>query len=257
MIIKILTLFPNFFESFINSSIIGRAISREVVQFEIIDIRKYSTDKNHRVDDRPLGGGAGLIMKLDPLVSCLKDNTNEKSHKILLTPWGKQYNQAKAIELSKKNEIVLICGHYEGVDSRFINYCDELISVGDYVMTGGEIGAMTIADSVVRLLRGAITDSSIEEESFNDGLLEYPQYTYPLNYDGYEVPEILLCGNHEAVAHFRRRESFRITKKYRPDLLENFEYSKKDLKILKELEEGRESKLETQAKIKGAKFIKR
>ena len=168
-----------------------------------------------------------------------------------------QYNQAKAIELSKKDEIVLICGHYEGVDSRFINYCDELISVGDYVMTGGEIGAMTIADSVVRLLRGAITDSSIEEESFNDGLLEYPQYTYPLNYDGYEVPEILLCGNHEAVAHFRRRESFRITKKYRPDLLENFEYSKKDLKILKELEEGRESKLETQAKIKGAKFIKR
>ena len=255
MKITILTLFPEFFQSFLASSIIGRSISRGLVTISVVNIRAYSKDKNHRVDDHSLGGGAGLIMKMEPLVDCLRDNSGPKARKILLSPWGKTYDQQKALELKDQSEIVLVCGHYEGVDSRFVDYVDEMVSLGDYVMTGGEIGAMAIADSVIRLLKGAISEDSTTEESFNGGLLEYPQYTYPLNYEGHQVPEVLLSGNHEAVAHFRRRESFRLTQTYRPDLLNNFSYSKSDRKILEEIAQGSESRLEKQAKIKGARFL--
>lgn len=255
MKITILTLFPDFFRSFLESSIVGRAIARGLVEFKIVDIRDYSKDKNRRVDDHSFGGGAGLVMKMDPLVSALRANTSPSSHKVLLSPWGQTFKQAKAVELSREDDLVLICGHYEGTDARFVDYVDEMISLGDYIVTGGEIGAMAVADSVVRLLKGAIADDSTVEESFNDGLLEYPQYTYPLDFEGKKVPPVLLSGNHEAVAHFRRRESFRITKLYRPDLLSDFNYSKKDLKILRELEEGTESKLEQRAKEKGARFL--
>lgn len=257
MKITILTLFPDFFSSFIQSSIIGRAISRGVVEIKIVDIRPYSEDRHHRVDDRPLGGGAGLIMKMDPLVKALRDNSSKSSMKILTSPWGQKYDQSVAKELSLEEDIVIVCGHYEGTDSRFVNYVDKLVSVGDYIMTGGEIGAMAIADSVIRLLKGAITDESIEEESFDNGLLEYPQYTYPLDYEGYLVPDILLCGNHEAVKYYREREALRVTQIYRPDLLVDYKYSKRELKMLRELEDGTESKLEVQAKIKGAKFLKK
>lgn len=257
MKITILTLFPDFFSSFVQSSIIGRAITRGVVEIKIVDIRPYSEDKHHRVDDHPLGGGAGLIMKMDPLVKALRDNSCESSVKILTSPWGQKYDQSVAKELSKHNDIVIVCGHYEGTDSRFVNYVDKLISVGDYIMTGGEIGAMAIADSIIRLLKGAITDESIDEESFDNGLLEYPQYTYPLEYEGYTVPDILLCGNHEAVKYYRQKEAFRVTQKYRPDLLVNYKFTKKELNMLRELTDGIESKLEVQAKIKGARFLKK
>ena len=163
MKIKIMTLFPNFYDAFLNSSIIGRAISKGLVEFELINIRDYSLDKNHRVDDHPIGGGAGLIMRLEPLVDCLRANTNDKTHKILMGPKGHTFTQKDAIRLSKMDEICLICGHYEGVDCRFEDYVDEEMSIGDFVLTGGEIPAMAIADSVVRLLKGAIADDSTKE----------------------------------------------------------------------------------------------
>ena len=254
--IKILTLFPEFFDSFLSNSIIKRSISKGAIEFEIINIRDYSTDKNHRIDDRPAGGGAGLIMRMQPLVDCLKANSNEGSHKILLSPLGKRYNQEKAVELSQKQEIILVCGHYEGVDSRFNSYVDELISVGDYILTGGEIGAMIISDSVTRLLKGAITEASIEEESFTDGLLEYPQYTLPFEYDGKKIPDILFSGNHKAIEIFRKRESLRLTKIYRPDLLEKYHLSEDEQKRVHELENNEISKLEKEALFKGKKYIK-
>ncbi len=259
MIIKILTLFPDFYTNFLSSSIIGRAISKNIVQFQIINIRDYSLDKNHRVDDHPIGGGAGLIMRLEPLVDCLKDNTTISAHKIFLGPKGKTYKQEDAIRLSKLDEICLICGHYEGVDSRFEKYYDEELSLGDFIMTGGEIASLAIADSIVRLLDGAINHESIEEESFNDGLLEYQQYTYPNEYDGMKVPPILFCGNHEIIKEYRHKEALKETFKKRPDLLKKYHYDKKDLEIIKKLKNGEELKLnkkEEQALKAGLKFIK-
>lgn len=254
--VKILTLFPEFFDSFLSNSIIKRAIAKGSVKFEIINIRDYSKDKNHRIDDRPAGGGAGLIMRMQPLVDCLRANSNEDSHKILLSPLGKKYDQSKAVKLSKKTEIVLVCGHYEGVDSRFNSYVDEMISIGDYILTGGEIGAMVISDSVTRLLKGAIADASTEEESFTDGLLEYPQYTLPYDYEGKKIPDILFSGNHKAIQIYRKREALKLTKKYRPDLFEKYVFSKSDNLRLEEIDNDEISPLEKQALIKGKKFIK-
>lgn len=235
--ITILTLFPEFFDSFLNNSIIKRAIAKEAVSFKILNIRDYSLDKNHRVDDRPTGGGAGLIMRLEPLMDCIaKNNLNDK-YKILLTPKGNKYSQKDAIKLSSLDkDIVLVCGHYEGIDSRFEDYVDEQISIGDYILTGGEIGAMAIADSITRLLPGAITEISTEEESFTDGLLEYPQYTYPKEYDGKKIPDILFDGDHEKVRLWRLKEALRITKERRPDLLEKRKFTKEELLLLEELD---------------------
>ncbi len=258
MKIKILTLFPDFFNQFLLSSIIGRAISREKVSIELINIRDYSLDKNHRVDDHPIGGGAGLIMRLEPLMDCLKANTSSDTHKIFLSPKGKVYKQEDAIRLSKEEEICLICGHYEGVDSRFEDYVDEEISVGDYIMTGGEIAAMAISDSIIRLLDGVIKEESTKEESFNDGLLEYPQYTYPLEYEGKKIPDILFSGNHEAIKIYHHREALRETFQKRPDLLERYEASKEDQKIISLLKNNEElplTKKEKRALEKGKRFI--
>lgn len=258
MKIKIMTLFPNFYDAFLNSSIIGRAISKGLVEFELINIRDYSLDKNHRVDDHPIGGGAGLIMRLEPLVDCLRANTNDKTHKILMGPKGHTFTQKDAIRLSKMDEICLICGHYEGVDCRFEDYVDEEMSIGDFVLTGGEIPAMAIADSVVRLLKGAIADDSTKEESFNSSLLEYPQYTYPKEYEGKKIPEILFCGNHQVVEEYHRKEALRETFKHRPDLLESFLYTKKDVQYLNEIKSGEStlSEKEKQAIEKGKRFTK-
>jgi tRNA (guanine37-N1)-methyltransferase len=253
--ITILTLFPEFFSSFLSNSIIARAISKKTVEFKIVNIRDYTLDKHHRVDDHPCGGGAGLIMKMQPICDCLKANRSEKSHVILLSPEGTTYTQQKAIQLSKEEEIVLICGHYEGIDSRFEKKVDELISIGDYVLTGGEIGAMAISDSVVRLLKGAIADESTVEESFNNGLLEYPQYTLPYDYEGEKIPEILFSGNHEAISIFHQREALRLTKEKRKDLFDKYRLSKSDLKRLKELESNTISKTEKLALEKGQRFI--
>lgn len=259
MKIKILTLFPDFYQNFLSSSIIGRAISRGLVEIEIINIRDYSLDKNHRVDDHPIGGGAGLIMRLEPLIDCLKANTREKTYKIFLGPKGKTYKQEDAVRLSKKEEICLICGHYEGVDARFENYVDEELSIGDFILTGGEIASLAITDSIVRLLDGVINSDSIKEESFNEGLLEYPQYTYPLEYDGRKIPDILFSGNHEAVSIYHHEEALKETYKKRPDLLKNYRYNKKDAELLSALKAGKkieEDKKLKRALVNGKRFIR-
>lgn len=257
MKITILTLFPEMFDGFLTNSIIKRAIGKKVVEVQIVNIRDYTKDKYGRVDTPPIGGGAGLIMKCQPIVDALNATTSSTSKKLLLSPRGTQYSQQKAINLAKEEEIVLICGHYEGIDERVNNYVDELISIGDYVLTGGEIGAMAIADSVIRLLDGAITDVSLDEESFNDNLLEYPQYTEPKDFNGYKVPDILYTGNHTAIEKFRRKQSLELTRKFRPDLFKKHELTKQDKKLLQELDEGIDDpKWLTDALEKGQKFTK-
>jgi tRNA (guanine37-N1)-methyltransferase len=259
MKIKILTIFPDFYSEFLKSSIIGRAISKGIVEIEIVNIRNYSLDKNHRVDDHPIGGGAGLIMRLEPLLDCLKANTTSKTYKILMGPKGHTYNQNDAKRLAGKEEICLICGHYEGIDSRFNDYVDEELSIGDYILTGGEIPAMAITDSIVRLLKGAIADDSTVEESFNGGILEYPQYTYPKEYEDKKIPDVLFCGNHQIINEYHRKEALKETLIHRPDLLKTMTYDEKDYEYLEEIKKNRSGKLEKdekEAMEKGKKFIK-
>ena len=257
MKITILTLFPEMFDGFLTNSIIKRAIGKKVVEIKIVNIRDYTKDKYGRVDTPPIGGGAGLVMKCQPIVDALKDVSTSKSKKVMLSPRGTQYSQEIARIFAKEEDLVLLCGHYEGIDERVNDYVDELVSIGDYVLTGGEIGAMAIADSVIRLLDGAITDVSLEEESFNDNLLEYPQYTEPKEFDGKRVPDILYTGNHTAIEKYRRKESLRLTKKHRPDLFEKHELTKQDKKLLDELNKGEENpKWLNEALEKGKKFTK-
>ena len=257
MRITILTLFPEMFDGFLTNSIIKRAIGKKVVEVKIINIRDYTKDKNGRVDTPPIGGGAGLVMKCQPIVDALKDVSSNSSKKIMLSPRGTQFSQEKAVNLAKLDDIVLLCGHYEGIDERVNDYVDELISIGDYVLTGGEIGAMAIADAVIRLLDGAITDVSLDEESFNDNLLEYPQYTEPKDFEGKKVPDILYTGNHTAIEKYRRKESLRLTREHRPDLFKKHELTKQDKKLLNELDQNEENpKWLTDALEKGKKFTK-
>lgn len=238
MIIDVLTLFPEMIEAVINSSITKRIIEKELVQVRVHDFREYSLNKHKKVDDTVYGGGAGMLLTLQPIVDCLKSIEGYKNaHKIITTPAGSIYNQVKAKELSQKDHIVIICGHYEGFDERILNYIDEEISIGEYVLTGGEIAAMAIIDSVSRLIPGAISDLSTVEESFSDGLLEYPQYTKPPVFDGYEVPEVLLSGNHQKIAEYRRYMSLKKTYLKRPDLINEEKLSKEDLKILQKIKE--------------------
>lgn len=257
MRITILTLFPEMFEGFISNSIIKRAIGKEIVEVKIVNIRDYTLDKYGRVDTPPVGGGAGLIMKCQPVVDAIKANSNSGTYKILMSPRGSKYSEQKAIQFSKFDDLLIVCGHYEGIDERVNNYVDELVSIGDYILTGGEIPAMGIADSVIRLLDGAITDISLDEESFNNNALEYPQYTEPSNFEGYEVPNILYTGNHTAIEKYRRKESLRLTKTYRPDLFEKLELSKQDKKLLQEIEDGNDNPdWMKKALDKGHKFTK-
>ena len=257
MKISILTLFPEFFDGFLTNSIIKRAIAKEQVEIEIVNIRDYTLDKYGRVDSAPVGGGAGLIMKCQPILDCLKAVKKENSHVILLSPRGKTYNQARARDFAKNYEhLIIICGHYEGTDERINKYVDELISIGDYILTGGEIGAEIIADSVIRLLDNVIAPESIVDESFENGLLEYPQYTEPFDYEGDKIPDILYSGNHTAINKWRKKESLRLTKKYRPDLLKNYKLSKEEIKLMDELSSDEQPKWEKDAIEKGKKFIK-
>ena len=235
MKIKIITLFPKMFEGFVGESIIKRAIEKNVCSVEIIDMRDYSLSKHRHVDDTPYGGGAGMVLACDVVDRAIKANSSENSYKIMMTPQGNRYNQKKAEELSTKEEIVLICGHYEGFDERIRSFVDEEISVGDYVLTGGEIPSMIVADSVIRLLGQAIKQESHEDDSFSSGLLEYPQYTRPLEYNGMVVPEVLVNGNHKLINRFRKKESLRKTYLRRPDLLETYEFSKEDRKLMDEV----------------------
>lgn len=257
MKITILTLFPDMFEGFMNNSIIKRAIAKNIVEIKIVNIRDYTLDKYNRVDSAPIGGGAGLILKCQPIIDALRKNSTNKCHKIILSPRGKTYNQVKAHELKQMNEILLLCGHYEGIDERVNSYFDESISIGDYILTGGEIAAMAISDSVIRLLDGAISSESLLEESFSNQLLEYPQYTEPDDFEGQKVPNILYTGNHTAIEKYRRKESLRITTECRPDLFNKIELTKSDKKLLKELEEDDSNpKWMRDALEKGKKFTK-
>lgn len=235
MKITILTLFPEFFSAITENTIIKRAISKEKVVLNIVNIREYTKDKHRRVDSAPIGGGAGLIMKCQPIIDALRSNSSETAHKILMSPRGKTFNQKMAEQYTQLDELVIICGHYEGIDERVNNYVDELVSTGDYVLTGGEIPSMLIVDSIVRLLDGVINRESIIDESFESGMLEYPQYTEPRNFEGYEVPEILYSGNHGKIDRYRYLQALKMTKIHRPDLFEKLELNEKDLMDLEEL----------------------
>lgn len=257
MKITILTLFPEMFDGFMTNSIIKRAIAKNLVTINIVNIRDYTLDKYGRVDSAPVGGGAGLIMKCQPIIDCLKAVKSKDSYTIMLNPRGKAFNQQKAHDLQQNcKDLVLLCGHYEGIDERVNEYVDELVSIGDYILTGGEIGAMAISDSVIRLIDGAISGESILEESFEDGLLEYPQYTEPFEYNGKKIPDILYSGNHTAINKWRKKQSLKITKEYRPELLKKRQLTKEEAKLLKELETDEIPDWEIKAIEKGHKFIK-
>jgi tRNA (guanine37-N1)-methyltransferase len=257
MKITILTLFPQMFDGFLSNSIIKRAIAKKTVNISIVNIRDYTKDRYRRVDTPPVGGGAGLIMKAQPIVDAIKAIKSEQSRIVLLSPRGKKYSQKTAKSLANCLELVLICGHYEGVDERINSYVDEEISLGDFILTGGEIAAMAVADSIIRLQKGAITNESLDEESFENGVLEYPQYTEPYDFEGYRVPDILYSGNHAAISKWRRKQALVLTRQYRPDLFAQLKLSKNDLKLLKEFDDAIDPDWEKKALEKGAKFIKK
>ena len=221
MKIDILTLFPDMFKGVFSESIIKRAIDLEKVEINLINFRDYTNDLHNKVDDTPYGGGAGMVLMPQPIFDCVKSIKTDDSVVILLTPDGVPYKQNISYRLSRKKHIILICGHYEGFDERIRSICDMEISIGDYVLTGGEIPSMVLVDSIVRLIPGVIREESHLEDSFNDNyLLDYPTYTKPRIYEGMEVPEVLLSGNHEKIRLWRENEALKRTKLRRPDLLE-------------------------------------
>lgn len=219
MKIDILTLFPDMFTGFLNESIIKRAIDKKLVEIRLINFRDFSKDPHHKVDDTPYGGGAGMVLTPQPIFDAVESIKTDDSLVILLTPDGKTYNQKMAISLTNYKHLIIICGHYEGFDDRIRSLVDKEISIGDYILTGGEIPAMALADSITRLLDGAISKDSLSSESFNDNLLDYPTYTKPREFRGLKVPEVLLNGNHKEIDEYRKNEQIRITKEKRPDLL--------------------------------------
>lgn len=256
MKITFLTLFPEFYTSFKETSIIKKAIGKGIVEIDEVDLRKYSEDKNKRVDDTVVGGGPGLIIKCDVVIKALRDLKKENNKVIFLSSRGEKYTQKKARQLSSENnDLILLCGHYEGIDERVLDYVDEEISIGDYILTGGEIPSLVVADSVIRLLDGAIKEESHLLESYENGLLEYPQYTLPRVYEDKEIPEILFCGNHEIIKKWRLKESLKITLNKRKDMLENYDFSDEELKLINEIKNNIIGKWEVDA-IKKSKKIK-
>ena len=239
MKIKILTIFPEMFESVMHSSILARAREAGLIEVECIDIRPFSDRKHKNTDDYPFGGGAGMVMLAQPIMDAMKYAMGEgfSGRRIYMGPRGTTLTTAKARELAQEDELILLCGHYEGVDQRALDACiDEEISIGDYILTGGELAAMVLTDCVARFIPGVLGSSeSPEEESFSDGLLEYPQYTRPREWNGMEVPEVLLSGDHAKIRAWRRQESLRATKKFRPDLLETAQLTEKEKRMLEEM----------------------
>ena len=220
MKIDILSLFPNMFNGFLNESIIKRAIEKKKVEINIIDFRTYSKLNNNQVDDTPYGGGPGMVLRCEPIFDCIDDIKTKDSKIILLTPDGKKYNQKMAVNLKDEKHLIIICGHYEGFDERIRTLADIEISIGDYILTGGEVPAMAITDSIVRLLDEVINKESICDESFNNNLLDYPTYTKPRSYRGLNVPEVLLSGDHKKIAEWRKNEQIKRTQEKRPDIIE-------------------------------------
>lgn len=219
MRIDILTLFPSMFEPFLNESIIKRAIEKGIININVVNIRDFSELNNSQVDDTPYGGGGGMVLMCDPVFKAINSVRDENAKVIMLTPSGKLYKQSYAYDFSKESHLILLCGHYEGFDERIKTLVDIEVSIGDYVLTGGEIPAMAVTDSIVRLVPGVISDESLVSESFTDGLLDYPVYTKPRVYEGMEVPDILLSGDHKRIEEYRQEERLRVTKENRPDLL--------------------------------------
>lgn len=228
----ILTLFPEMFEP-IKQSIIGRATEKNIIDINLVNIRDFSKDKHKKVDDTPYGGGAGMLIRPDVVYDCYNSVKSNNATVIYLSPQGETLNQAKVEELAKKEHLILLCGHYEGIDERVLDkIVDEEISIGDYVLTGGELPAMVLIDSISRYIDGVLAEDSTKNESFSNGLLEYPQYTRPEIFEGIEVPEVLKSGHHKNIENWRREESLKRTLKKRPDLLEKATLTEEDRKIL-------------------------
>ena len=218
---NVLTLFPEMFKS-LNESIIGKAKEKGLIEINLINIRDFSKDKHKKVDDTPYGGGAGMVMKPDVVYDAYSSVKDDEAKVIYLSPQGKVLNQDKVKELSQENHLILLCGHYEGIDQRVLDeIVDEEISIGDYVLTGGELPAMVLIDSVSRYVEGVLSEDSTKEESFSSNLLEYPQYTRPEEFRGKKVPEVLISGHHENIKKWREQKSLEVTKIKRPDLLKN------------------------------------
>ena len=235
MKINILTLFPEFFSSFKEHSIIKRAVEREQVEINIVNIRDFAEGKHKQCDDIPFGGGAGMVMKPEPILKALKEN---KGKVIYTSPQGIRLNQTLACELATEKEITIIAGHYEGIDERVIeNKVDLEISLGDFVLTGGELPAMVISDAIIRLIPGVIKKESYENDSFYNGLLDYPHYTRPAEVQGLTVPEVLMSGHHKNIDEWRLKQSLKRTLERRPELLKERNFSKLEKKLLKEIEE--------------------
>lgn len=220
MKIDILSLFPEMFEGFLNTSIIKRAINNKSVEINIIDFRKFSDDPNHKVDDYSFGGGFGMVLKIEPIYRALQSIKTDDSFVIMLTPQGKPYQQKIANELKIKKHLIFVCGHYEGFDERIRSLVDLELSIGDYILTGGELPSMVIADSIIRLLPSVIKEESHLKESYQDNLLDYPVYTHPRDFMGMLVPDVLLSGNHKEIDKWRLEEQIKRTKERRPDLLD-------------------------------------
>lgn len=236
----VMTLFPDMVRNGLNTSITGRAIEKNIFELNVVNIRDYSTDRHKHVDDYPYGGGAGMVMQPGPVYDCYQDivkDMKKKPRVVYMTPQGKVFSQAIAEELSREEELVFLCGHYEGIDERVLDeIVTDYLSIGDYVLTGGELPAMVMIDSISRLIPGVLNnDVSAEYESFQDGLLEYPQYTRPETFCGQKVPEVLLSGHHGNIEKWRREQSLKRTLERRPELLDEAELTKEDKKTLEKL----------------------
>ena len=219
MKIDVLTLFPNMYDNFLTESIIKRAINDKKIEINIHNIRDYTTYKNNQVDDYPFGGGSGMVLMCDPIFRAVESLKQDETIVIMMTPSGKLFKQNIAYSLSKNNHIIILCGHYEGFDERIKTIVDLELSIGDYVLTGGELPSMVVMDSIIRLVDGVINSNSLTNESFNNNLLDYPNYTKPVDYRGMKVPEVLLSGHHKNIEEYRHKEQLRLTKENRPDLL--------------------------------------
>ena len=239
MRIKVLTIFPEMLRAALSESIVGRALEKGLFEVELIDIRAYSQNKHKNTDDYPFGGGAGMVMLAQPIVDACEAHMEAGQRRIYLSPRGRTLNQSVVEELSRETELMLLCGHYEGVDERALEMCfPEELSIGDYVLTGGELAALVVIDAVSRLIPGVLGSSeSAGDESFTTGLLEYPQYTRPREFRGREVPEVLLNGNHALIERWRREQALKITRQRRPEMLKTAPLDKKDRAFLQALEE--------------------
>lgn len=232
MKIDILTLFPEMFDGFKQTSIIARSINSGLVEVNTHDFREFALNKHKKVDDYPYGGGQGMVLQCQPVIDCIKTLKSDQSVVMLMCPTGQSFNQELAKRFSSFSHLIIVCGHYEGYDERIREYCDIEVSIGDYVLTGGELGSMVVSDAIIRLLEGSINQSSHEDDSFSNGLLEFPQYTRPALYEDKQVPDVLLSGHHENIRRWRLYESLKKTYKKRPDLLKNRDFSQEELVLL-------------------------